>query len=87
MAAKPKGRYVGQKDVDVIYVTGGSEFNQLLKRYEATGMLTVFRDAEGNIVKPGWSVDHFGEKIADLIKNKVKPSIFYVYRENVTKTV
>lgn len=87
MASKPKGRYVGQTDVDVVHVTGGSEFVELENRYVATGMLTTFRDADGNIVKPGWPIEHFGRKIADLIKDKIKPSIFYVYRENKKETV
>jgi len=82
------GRYVAAGDVKVIYVTGGSEFDKLLNRYVATGYLTVFRDAGGNVVKPGWPVEHFGQKIAELIKKQINPTIFYVYQTNdATKTV
>jgi hypothetical protein len=74
------GRYVPAAVTEVV-VTGGSEFDKLLKRYVATGFLTTFRALNGDVVKPAWPVSEYGKKIADLIKLKVMPSKFFVYQE------
>ena len=79
---KKSGKYeaVGVKEVSV---TGGSEFDAIKNRWIATGKLTVFRMLDGSVVKPGFAPEHYGEKIADVIKQGHKPIIFYVYREAV----
>jgi len=79
------GRYVSAEVTELV-VTGGSEFDKLLNRYVATGLLTTFRDADGNVIKPAWPVEHFGKSYAELIKAKIMPTKFFKYVESKPAT-